>query len=309
MPLTARRATGRKRRPSSTIGTALRTRLRFMEAVLMWEGELYRKRVARVFGVTENHLSKDIDFYQSNHPGNLEYDLSRKRYLPRAGFKPHYSSGAPEEYLGMLRTYCDAHDDPSMPQLPGPASAATIPLHHGGVDAKTLQAVTRAIAGSTGLEVSYQSMKRPETVITRIWPHDLVFSGTRWHVRALQALDDVNTRFGDFVLARLTVRGKALEGREDALKDLDAEWTEQVDITVQPASHLSPSQRDAIAREYGMNQSTGSAQWTCRLRRCLVPYFLVLHRLDARKSDAKKHHRYIELADPSALETYGFPDE
>ena len=286
----------------------MRTRLRFMEAVLMWEGELYRNRIARVFGVTENHLSKDIDFYRSNHPSNLDYDLSRKRYLPRSGFKPHYSSGAPEEYLGMLRTYCDAHD-PSMPTLPGPASAATIPLYHGGVDAKTLQAITRAIAGSTGLEVSYQSMNRTEVAVTQIWPHDLVFSGTRWHVRALQALDDARTRFGDFVLARLTVRDRVLEGREDAAADRDAGWTEYVDVVVQPASHLSASQHDAIAREYGMSGPPGHARWTCRLRRCLVPYFLVLHRLDARKSDAKKHRRYIELADPSALETYGFPDE
>ncbi|MBA2239375.1 MAG: hypothetical protein H0W24_11850 [Lysobacter sp.] len=298
----------RRRRSPAGISTALRSRLRFMEAVLMWEGEVYRQRVASAFGVTENHLSKDIDFYRATHPNNLDYDNKRKRYLPRAGFKPHYSTGAPEEYLGLLRTHCDARD-PTMPELPGPSSAATVPLHSGGVDSKTLQAVTRAVAAGTGLEVSYQSMDRPEPAITEIWPHDLVFSGTRWHARAFQAKSDGTRRFGDFVLARLVVRSTGLPPRTEAAVQHDAEWNSLVDVAVQPAPHLSASQQEAIAKEYGMSGSAGRRRWVCRLRRCLMPYFLVLHRLDARKSDAKKHRRYIELVDPTVLETYGFPAE
>lgn len=279
-----------------------------MEAVLLWEGELYRHRVASVFGVTDNHLSKDIDFYRAQHPNNLDYDLSRKRFYPKPGFKPHYSTGAPEEYLGLLRTHCDAQD-PTMPDLPGPTSAATVPLHSGGVDAKTLQAITRAIAAGTGLEVAYQSMQRPNTVTTQIWPHDLIFSGTRWHARSFQLQADGNRRFGDFVLARLSVRSSGLDPRTDAEANHDAAWNAMVDIAVRPAEHLSASQQEAIAKEYGMKGAAGKRRWVCRLRQCLVPYFLVLHRLDARKSDAKKHKRYIELVDPTVIEKYGFPDE
>lgn len=279
-----------------------------MEAVLMWEGEVQRQRIASAFGVTENHLSKDIDFYRAQYPNNLDYDLSRKRFYPKPGFKPHYSTGAPEEYLGLLRTHCDA-SDPTMPDLPGPASAATVPLHSGGVDAKTLQAVTRAIAAGRGLEVAYQSMNRPEAMATQIWPHDLVFSGTRWHARAYQRQADGNHRFGDFVLARLAVRTTGLDAQFEADAKHDAAWNTMVDVAVRPAEHLSPGQQEAIAKEYGMTGAVGRRCWVCQLRQCLVPYFLVLHRLDARKSDAKKHKRYIQLVEPSALEKYGFPDE
>jgi hypothetical protein len=141
-----------------------------MESVVVWEGAVYRKRLVTAFGVTENHISRDFKQYLHEYPNSLAYDLSRKRYLPGHAFKPRYASGSTGEYLGLLRTHCEATDvtDTQLPGLPGPTAAETVPLQGGGVDAETLQAITRAITDGTGLEASYQSMSRPAPMTAQL---------------------------------------------------------------------------------------------------------------------------------------------
>lgn len=265
----------------------------------MWEGAVFRQRLSDVFGVSENHISRDFKLYLDENPNSLSYDLSRKRYLPSTSFKPHYASGSPAEYLGLLRTHCDAADA-GLPGLPGPAVAETVPLHSGGVKPTTLQAITRAITDGTGLEVSYQSMRHPEPKTARLWPHALVFSGSRWHARAY---NETEKTFGDFVLPRLIVKAKSLSPLEAAAVENDKEWCTKISVQVRPAGHLSGAQKVVIAQEYGMVKTNSHPVWTCELRECVVPYFLHLHRLD---SDERQPR--IELVDPTIRQRYGFPD-
>ncbi len=291
-----------RRRKKVGISAAQRLRLRFMESVVVWEGAVYRKRLVTAFGVTENHISRDFKQYLHEYPNSLAYDLSRKRYLPGHAFKPRYASGSTGEYLGLLRTHCEATDvtDTQLPGLPGPTAAETVPLQGGGVDAETLQAITRAITDGTGLEASYQSMSRPAPMTAQLWPHAMVFSGSRWHARAFHQAEN---RFADFVLPRLTVKHVIPETPAAAGSENDAAWNALVAIAIQPAAHLSPAQQDAIAKEYGMGGKPGRWVWSCRLRECVAPYFLHLHRLDIKERKPR-----IELVDPTLRERYRFPD-
>ena len=289
----------RRRRSSPDMSAAQRLRLRFLESVVVWEGAVHRQRLVEMFGVTENHVSRDFKLYTGRHPHNLTYDLSRKRYLPTAKFRPQYASGSADEYLAMLRMVCDS-GDVRLPGMPAPTEADVVPLTCGGVDAKTLQAITRAITDRTGLEVVYQSMRRPEPAKHSLWPHALVFSGTRWHARAYDL--DAGS-FRDFVLSRLTVKASLTQDCPEGAPERDAEWTSRVELEVKPAGRLSGPQRQAIAREYGMSGAAGKEMWTLSLRTCLVPYFLHLHRLDS-----KDRKPFLELADPSLVERHRFPD-
>lgn len=278
------------------LGFAQRQRLTYIESVAYWEGRIDRSRVAREFNVSENHVTKDFRLYKDAFPGNIQYDESARVYRPTRQFKPRIGRGSPEEYLALLRAKAEQRDGVLMPPLACDVMSDAVPPPRGKIEGVVLNAITRAISSATGLLITYQSKSRAQPVPRRVWPHALLFSGTRWHARAY---DEEREIFIDLVLQRiLTV--KAVNETSPVELAMDSAWSTWITLDVIPKRTLSTTQAEVVAREFGMISHGRGWVWNVRIRECLAGYFIYLHRLDL-KDDAK---RLIELRDPSLAEKY-----
>lgn len=258
------------------LGFAQRQRLQYIESVVCWEGSVRRQRVSKLFGVTANHITTDFRRYKKICQGNIRYDEESRTYRPGRNFRPRISSGSPEEYLALLRTYVESRSVAVLPAIGGELAAATLPTPGWRIDRDALRNITLALKAGTGLEVLYQSLRKPDPEPRLIWPHTLVYAGPRWHLRAY---DRQRETFRDFVLQRLTsVKPKDEAPPVPASKDVN--WVTELTLEVVPNPVLSEHQRAVIGNEYGMDRNGKRWVWPVKLRRCLVPYFIHWNRLD-----------------------------
>lgn len=250
-------------------------RLQYIESVAFWEGSVQRQRVCDVFGVSPNHITKDLRLYRAISPRNLDYDVSARTYRPTKRFRPIISSGQPEEYLSLLRLSLETEDVVGVPALDPDIAVTATPSPRWPADPQPLRRVIKALREGIGVRVLYQSLRAPEPSERVLWPHALVFAGVRWHVRAF---DSKRKEFRDFVLPRIIeaeVQTKAAPKKPTE----DKAWSAYQTIEVVPNPKWGKSQQAAIAREYGMKQMAHGWCWSVSLRQCLVPYFLRAHNL------------------------------
>lgn len=278
------------------LGFAQRQRLTYIESVAYWEGRIDRPRVVGEFSVSENHVTKDFRLYKDAFPGNIQYDEASRAYRPTSKFKPRIGRGSPEEYLSLLRAQAERRDGSLLPALASAVVSDAVPPPRGKLEGAVLNAITRAISSGAGLSISYQSKNRPEPAARRVWPHALLFSGTRWHARAF---DEERQGFIDLVLQRV-LRAKALIEASPVPVANDAGWNNWATLAVVPRRSLSASQAEVVAREFGMEPSGRGWAWNVKLRECLAGYFIYLHRLDI-MDDGR---RLIELKDPALVQKY-----
>lgn len=281
------------------LGFAQRQRLTYIESVAYWEGRVDRPRVVGEFNVSENHVTKDFRLYKDAFPGNIQYDETSRAYRPSPKFKPRIGRGSAEEYLSLLRAQAERRDGSLLPAMASAVVSDAVPPPQGKLEAAVLNAITRAISSGTGLVISYQSKNRPEPVSRRVWPHALLFNGTRWHARAY---DEEHQRFIDLVLQRI-LKAKAVDEVPPIDPAQDSGWSTWITLDVIPRKSLSASQAEVVAREFGMVPAGRGWIWNVRLRECLAGYFIYLHRLDV----VDDSRRVIELKDPALATKYLAP--
>jgi len=283
----------------NNLGYAQKQRLLYIESIAYWEGGVGRSRIANVFGISENHITRDFTLYRKAYPKNLDYDVSSRTYRPGDKFKTKLSNGEPEEYLSLLRTYVETKNSTIMPTISETVNAAGIPVINYSLHPNILKELTRAICSKQSLMVQYQSMKESDPYVRNIWPHTLIFSGYRWHVRVF---DEDKSIYTDLVLHRIILTTpNYLETRE---LPIDKEFECIKKINICPNEKLSTSQKIAIAQEYGMIQVDKNWVWKVKIRECLIPYFLYWLRLDTVNGNM-----YISLSDKSIRENYSFSNK
>ncbi|AYQ27482.1 MULTISPECIES: WYL domain-containing protein [unclassified Polaromonas] len=285
---------------------AQKQRLQFIEARLIWDGSVRRGQVCEVFDVTPNHLSRDFRRYRHHHAHSLEYDVEKKAYTRGRDFKPLLASGSAEEYLSLLQAYSTSKSTAVVPALGQVTAAESIMQPTGSIDPEVLRLIMLALREESGLALTYQSLNEPNPVPRTLWPHTLVFNGDRWHARAF---DGRHNEFRDFVLARCS-QAKLDPVVAPLAASEDKEWHEAETVDVIPAARLSANQKSVVAREFGM-KATGDGEfvWSSSIRKCLVRYFLVRHRLEGGGSTTKQvpgQHPYLALKDPQLAIAYRF---
>ena len=280
-------------------------RFRFIEARLLWEGALQRKDLCSAFGLTLNHVTREITSYRDRYPGNLAYDPASRTWRPAEGFHPRYASGEAKEYLELLLAF-SLSGDPAIMTGTGPAvPVATLPSVEGDVSADVLRPLVSAIGQQYGIEIMYQSFSEPEPQRRTIRPHALVHVLSRWHVRAY---DERKDRFADFVMSRIINCSPAVEPDDSKIAArTDKEWQESVTVEVQPAPRLSASQKSVVAKQFGMQRAKVGWKWSAKVRHCLVKYFLHQHRLDLPPESGGNTR--IVLCDPTLAEIYSLQDD
>ncbi|MBE9550180.1 MAG: WYL domain-containing protein [Proteobacteria bacterium] len=279
------------------ISFAQRQRLLYIESMAYWEGTVGRNDVAKVFGISGNHITKDFTLYRKSFPQNLDYDVSIRAYKPAKKFKPQISNGSPEEYLSLLKTHTEIKSYDVISSITGTVSAFGIPPIKCNLEPPILRNVTRAISQKSSLVITYQTMKNAEASKKIIWPQSLIYSGYRWHARSF---DEDEKAYKDFVLHRF---GSSKVRHVTDVIDLpeDKRFNTFKKIQISPKNTLSESQKNAIAKEYGMLKSKGNWVWDVEIRECLIPYFLYWIRLDK-----PENHIYLSLNDQDIVKTYKF---
>lgn len=248
----------------------VRQRLTLLEATVFWTGELVTGFLTGTFAISRVQATKDIALYMSLRPDNLRYDRSLKRYLITEQFTPLLINGSPQECLQVLQA-SQSVSTPVLTLMHNLPAVEVLSPPTRNIDTIVLRAVLQAARFGLVMEIGYQSMSRAEPVIHKVQPHTLVFDGSRWHVRAFSCAHD---EFRDFVLAR--IHQAVVLGKPEKACPVDTLWETQLTVEIGPHPGLSPSQKLAVERDYGM------VNGLCRLtvRAALLPYLLLLMRIN-----------------------------
>ncbi|WP_375699391.1 WYL domain-containing protein [Pseudophaeobacter sp. TrK17] len=168
----------------------------------------------------------------------------------------------------------------------------SFPIPMRGVPVAVLQNVLRAIRSETSIEISYQSLSRPDPVWRWIAPHAIGYDGFRWHVRAWCEIDNV---FKDFLFSRIRdIRGThpaAVKSAEDV------DWHSYVEMVIGPHPDFSDSQKAVIADDYGMVDG----RILLTVRKALLYYALKRFGLDMDPSTRRPADQQIVLLNRTEL--------
>jgi predicted DNA-binding transcriptional regulator YafY len=261
-------------------------RYEFMEFRLYWQGHINRSDLMEAFGISVQQASKDFANYIEGRKSNLTYDKRLRTYLRGKNFKPRYFQPDAAEYFAQLQ----AVEHGLVPEAQSwigffPGYAAT-PVPARGVDPQVLRDVLTAIREKAALQITYQSMSRPEPTARWIEPHALAFDGFRWHARAFCQNDGV---FKDFLLSRIVEVGE--QGPVSSTPVNDVAWNSEIVLEIGPHPELSDTQRKAIEMDYGMVD--GKAQIV--VRKALLFYALKRLGLDTDPNARRPQDQQIVL--------------
>jgi hypothetical protein len=271
----------------------------FIEFRIFWHGRINRSDLMETFGISHQQASLDLSGYADQWKRNLVYDKSLRSYVRGKHFKPRLITPSAEEYLSQLRAVDQglvSREQSWINLFPG---YATTPTPARGVAPETLREVLMAIHAPAALQVTYQSMSRPEPSARWIEPHALAFDGFRWHTRAFCQNDRV---FKDFLLSRIVEIGA--QGPVTADPQDDADWHREMVLEIGPHPELSPTQRRAIEMDYGMEE--GRAQ--INVRRALLFYALKRLGLDTDPAARRPQDQQIVLLAQSEVPSMRPPD-
>jgi hypothetical protein len=251
--------------PSHRVKRTVQHQLEFIEFKLYWENEICRQDLMVFFGISRPQASILFRRYHEIAPGNLEYDLSSKRYVRTKSFSPKLITPDPDAYFRHLLQSQEQSRDGLPSFSDSTLSCDQVPGLERRLDPVILQKIIEAVRQGHSLRILYQSMRSQTPTMRIISPHAFVFDGHRWHVRAHCSQ---SKGFRDFVLIRIAV----VAGREEEYVDpaQDKEWQDHGEVLIGPHPGLSPFQREIIERDYGMVSGVRRIQ----MRRALIFYFL-----------------------------------
>jgi hypothetical protein len=244
------------------IGQKQRERLIFIEFRLWFLGDIGRPDLMDRFGMAPAVATRDIALYKKLAPHNLDFDGSRKVYVPTGDFLPLFEHSAERVLSALTRGFGEG-----LAVEQGSALLCEFPVRLNKPDLNVLATVTRAIHQGCGLDIKYYSLSsgpKRRTVI----PFALVDSGLRWHTRAY---DRLSGEFRDLVISRIEdpIERPDLRPEKHELADQDAQWSRLVDLELIP--HPKQNHPDIVARDFGMGKEH---KLKVRVRAAIAGYVL-----------------------------------
>ena len=280
------------RKKGKQLNWSVERRYEFIEFRLFWQGRINRGDLMDAFGVSTQQASLDLNAYIEQAKRNLVYDKSLRTYLRGKQFKPKYLKPDAEEYFTQLRAVDQGLVSAEQSWISFFPSFGATPAPARGVAPETLRDVLAAIREPAALQLTYQSMSRPEPSARWIEPHALAFDGFRWHARAFCQNDQV---FKDFLLSRIVEVGH--QGPVTSEPSADIAWHTEVVLSIGPHPDLSDTQRRAIEMDYGMKDGRAEIP----VRRALLFYALKRLGLDTDPAARRPQDQQIVLLNSDAI--------
>ncbi len=268
-------------------------RFQFIELLAIWEGGVNTTDLQNYFEISRPPAQTIIKHYCGLYPKNLNYNASEKCYQIGENFTPQHSNGTLTEYVALKN-----HNN----VMQGVESLAT-PIRK--INPTLIQPIIKAIKENLRLDIYYASVSNPDFESRIIQPHNLVFDGMRWHVRAYC---EKNKAFRDFVLSRFRDQenGEApeFEGPASQTEKDDDQWNNQLQLEFMPDLRLNDNRRKIIALDYDMENKNGDYRKTISVRQALLMYQMQRLRLDQYQSNAQAQQITLSPECQDALKAY-----
>jgi len=229
-------------------------RLRIMEGVLAWEGEIGNARVRKLFDIQPVQASRLLAEFRSLMEGRIVED-GRAKVL-----RPASQDG--------IETDISLNEYARQTQADEDAASCIIDARMDLTEVKPVvfARLRKASLSRTGVVISYASMTNPTFEERTIFPHSIIHVGRRWHVRGWCAK---RQDFRDFTLGRIrsasATQDKATKGMED-----DQRWNQIVQIRLAAHRSLSADQQRVVRSEY----FGGTMGRRLSVRACLAQYVI-----------------------------------
>lgn len=255
----------------------MKKRLRYILLKSYWEGEVSRADLVDMFDIAPAQVTRDFSALRKEYPGAVIYDMSVRRYVPDRHIEKYVNAYSFDEYYSV--------------SLISNKYACVMNNQNRAIDAHVYRVINMAIRSFLGVKISYNSMNDPTGLKSRvIYPHSIIHSGFRWHVRAYE---QQSKSFKDFNLARInlapTLSSKKLKA---ANSDNDTFWNTMVTLLLTPNQQLNGPQRKVIAAEHNGNDESMVIQ--VKTRAALLLYTLHLYEVtDFSETPALAQHLQI----------------
>lgn len=209
-------------------------RYRYVLLKTYWEGEINRAELSDKFGISQAQSTKDLAYVKKQYPFAIQYDSTLMAYVPGRNIGKYVSQYSFDEYSESNATLDYAYAIKAPPKK---------------IDPKIYRAIHGALKRGAGLDILYRSLNNPTPEKKRtIFPHSVVRSGFRWHLRAYELQ---SKSFKDFNLSRIMkVLGVSVKTPKTGLKEHDKAWNEMITLMLTPNFAYSDEQRKVIATEY-----------------------------------------------------------
>ena len=229
-------------------------RLKIMEGVIAWEGEIGNARVRKLFDLQPVQASRLLADFRLLMGERIVEDGRAKVLKPAAahGFETDISL---EQYVRST-------------QSDGKVESCIIDARTDLTDVKpaVFAVLRKAALNKTGVAITYASMTNPAFKERVMFPHSIIHVGRRWHVRGWCMR---RREFRDFTLGRIYSATPSQEQPEKSIDD-DHEWNRIVQIRLAAHRNLSPDQQLVVRTEnFG-----GTMGRRLSVKACLVQYVI-----------------------------------
>ena len=232
----------------------VKERFVLLDHYLCWYGGFNATQIGEVLGITRQNISLLISKYlKSRPPGTVEYDSSRKLYVPGPTYAPGTRIAKAHLFLNHLRgqelinhyrrlAWWDPEDDILFEDLDLYGSPEP--------DGSILSCVVRGIRFQRVLRVKYQSRRKGSERL--ISPNRLVYAVDRYHLRAFC---HTTTSYRDFVLTRIYEPEEAAVSSEDlpvrwVSGGNDRAWNNRRELRFRPNPKLPEDVIKTLQRDY-----------------------------------------------------------
>ena len=237
-------------------------RLRQLELLLRWEGQIGNARLRELLGLSSIRASQWLREFREAEPRWALWNSVTRSFHATPEFYRHKVPDMTESlgrYLSLVGLPSAMEAD-SKDVVVAAFPDISTPNPH----------IFAVLSGASRLgrlvEITYRSMREPTPHKRIISPHSIVHAGRRWHVRAYSEL---NKQFRDYALGRISSAKLLPQAAEFLMKD-DKDWMTEVPVRLIAHPDLSQEQESLIRFEYF--NDTSARVTTCRGP--LVQYFI-----------------------------------
>jgi len=226
---------------------AQRERLAFIEFRLWFLGDVRRPDLIDRFGIAPAVATRDLAAYRELASLNIDFDGSRKLYVPTTSFSPIFEHDPDRVLSALSRGFGEGIGQASegflLCKTPPRLNKPPLPV---------LAIITQAIHQGRAVRLNYHSFSSGKSK-REVVPFALVDNGLRWHARVF---DRATQEFRDMVITRmekpvLLEPGSVLAHEKGAH---DIQWSRIVSLEMVP--HPALERPEIVARDFGITSGS-----------------------------------------------------